>query len=485
MAAVLPAGTSYSQNEEDALRYSLSYFGGSARNMSTAGALSAMGGDFSNASQNPAGLGRIKKRNFSLTQNLEIPFVKTDFYGSADRDSRAAYNWSNLSFVKAYELNPNKYKNWYTVQVGIGMNRIKSFNQDIRYSGAVDSSILHSFIREAEGTPETEVFGTYPFTAGMAYWVYGIDPDPNNPNAYITDFDSGQAEHERTIKRSGGMTEFNLLTLSGNYGNKLLVGGSFNVVYSNFKEEFTHKETYTDSSLWLRSIKYTGLLDIKGRGINARIGAIYMPTEQFRFGAAVETPTLMWMSDYWTNNMSTDTDGGKIFLESEEVPSGSYKYKIKTPFKANLSAAYVNKKWGTAGIEVEYVDHANSKLSSRRNDAAPYGFNAENLQINNIYRSVFNLRVGVEARINKQAYARAGYAHYAAPYTAESGNSLSPTHFITTGLGYNFGKFYLDLAYVLQSKKADYYAYDPTINGSHATFDIDNSQIALTLGARF
>ena len=69
---VLSAGHLHAQNEEDALRYSMTYFGGSARNMATGGALSAMGGDFSYAAQNPAGLGRFTKSNVSFTPYLEL-----------------------------------------------------------------------------------------------------------------------------------------------------------------------------------------------------------------------------------------------------------------------------------------------------------------------------------------------------------------------------------------------------------------------------
>jgi hypothetical protein len=480
---VIAASGLYAQNEDDALRYSVNYFGGTARNMSTAGALTAMGGDFSNASQNPAGLGRLKKSNFSFTQNVEIPSITSDFYGSSTTQTKLAYNFSNISYVKAYELDPTDFNNWYGVQIGIGMNRIKSFNETISYSGLADSSLLHSFIGEANGTSDAYIYDYFPFTAGLAYDVFAIDPDTSN--SYTTAFNSGKAKHNREVTRKGGMSEFSLLTFSGNYKNKLLLGGSLNLIHINYLETLTHAESYEDEALWLDSINYTGSLEIKGNGGNLRIGAIYMPLEQIRIGLSLETPTLYFMKDSWTNNMTSETSAGSKFVDSEYVPIGSYEYKVRTPFKANLSFAGVIKKLGSIGAEIEYVDYGNAKLSDRNFTTAPYSFNNENTQIDNIFRSVFNYKIGLEARINKQIYARAGFAYYTTSFKSTSGNNLNPTTFITAGLGYNFGQVYLDFAYLIQSRNEDYYAYDPTINGSLAKLNVNSSQIVLSFGVRF
>ncbi len=480
---MLLGATVNAQNEEDALRYTQTFFGGTARNIATAGAMSALGGDFSNASQNPAGLGRLTKSNFSFTQNVEASTTQTGFYGSTTNDNRLKYNFSNLSYIKAYSLNPNKFKNWYGVQIGIGMSRIKSFNQDFTSRGEVDSSILHSFIQEANGTPTDFIYDWHPFSAALAYDTYAIDPAGGN--TYTTDFTSGTAVHDRQVRREGGITEFNLITISGNYANKLLIGASFNVLNVNYSENFTHNETYTDTSLWIQSTKYTGQLDISGRGLNARIGAIYTPIPQVRIGAAIETPSIYYMNDYWTNNMETNTDEGLKYIDNVNVPSGTYKYNVRTPFKANGSVAFVLKKYGSIGAEIEYVDYGNAELKSKKFSTAPYSFAAENTQIDNLYRSVLNFKIGAEGRITKQFYVRGGFAYYQTPYKSQSGNNLNPTVFYTGGLGYNFGIWYVDMAYMLQKKNEDYYAYDPTINGSLSNVNANNSQILLSVGARF
>lgn len=470
------------QNEDDALRYSQTFFGGTARNTGMAGAMTAFGGDFSVVTQNPAGLARMRKSNFSTTLNIENLSSESDFYGRLTTDKGTAGNLSNISYVKAYELNPLKHNNWYSVQLGMGMTRIKSFQERMNYSGLADSSILHSFIQEANGTPDSLLLDFYPFSSGLAYWTYGIDPA--NGNQYTTDFSSGQALHNRSITRKGGMNEFSF-SLSGNYANKLYLGGSLNMTRVNYSETYEHKESYTDTSLWLRETNYTGTLDIDGWGYGLRLGAIFLPVDWISVGVSAQLPTYYRMSDSWSNNMVTQTDGGVNTVEPELVPKGKYDYRITTPFKGNVSLGVVLEKFGSIGLEVEYIDYASAALKDNRNTNAPYQFVKENFQIENIYQSVLNYKIGAEARLTSQIYLRGGFAFYDSPYKAGKGNAQYATYFYTGGLGYNWGHVYIDLAGVLQQFKTDYYAYDPTINGSKASFDQLNLSFKLSAGFRF
>ena len=484
IAIVSIARVSYGQNEDDVLRYSQIYFGGTARNQSMAGAMSALGGDYSNALSNPAGLARFKKSNISATLDVENPRSAANFYGNSNSYSGLAGNWSNLSYIKAYNLNPNKYSNWYGLTIGLGYNRVRSFNDRIQYTGTADSSIVHSFINQANGTPDSLLYNTFPFGAGLAWDTYAMDPEPGSSKTYITGMSAGTVLHNRQIIRKGGIGEYNF-NVAGNYANKLFLGGSFNVVRINYKDSYTHTETSSaaDSS-WLNGLTYTGDLKVKGLGWNARVGMIFLPVDWIRIGLACQTPTWYRMTDSWTNNMTTDTDDGTISEDPSWIPRGSYDYKIKTPFRANASLGVVLKKLGSIGAEVEYVNYAGGSLASRRFSSAPYSFSLENSQIQNIYRSVLNYKFGVEGRITPQLYIRGGFAYFPSPYKSGKGNEQFPTTFYTGGLGYNFGKFYIDAALILKRGLQNYYAYDPTLNGSHATIDFKNSRYLLTLGFR-
>ena len=58
---------SNAQNETDALRFSQTFPGGTARTIGMSGAFGAFGGDFSTLSINPAGIGVYRSSEFSIT----------------------------------------------------------------------------------------------------------------------------------------------------------------------------------------------------------------------------------------------------------------------------------------------------------------------------------------------------------------------------------------------------------------------------------
>ncbi|MBK9192235.1 MAG: outer membrane protein transport protein [Crocinitomicaceae bacterium] len=470
------------QNEDDALRYSFLTFGGSARNISTAGSFGAVGGDYSVVSSNPAGLARFRKHNFSFTPAFEVPVVKTDFYGNQKTETDAKLKIGNFSYIKSYNLDPSKYNNWYGVQLGLGYNRIHTYQQNIFYSGVQDSSLLHSFIKQANGTLPANIYDAFPFDAALAWDTYALDPGAGN--TYVTDFTSGEAYHVRSINRKGGAGEYSF-TMSGNYANKLFLGGSFNLTRFRYSEQTEHKEFFTDTSLWIKSIRYLYDLNIEGWGYGARVRAIYLPVDWIRIGVSVQTPTLINLSDTWSANFWTDSDEGMKFIQPEYIPTGSYNYRITTPMRGNVSLGIIFKKKAAVGMDIEYVDYAAARLSSKKFSEAPYLFTLENSQVENIYKGVFNYKLGGEIRLTEQVYLRGGFAYYSSPYKPDKGNNLYSTFIYTGGAGYNFGKFYIDGALMLRQTKTDYYAYDPTIQGSYVSVMSNFISLSITGGFRF
>jgi long-subunit fatty acid transport protein len=470
------------QNEDDALRYSFLTFGGSARNISTAGSFGAVGGDYSVVSSNPAGLARFRKHNFSFTPAFEVPVTKTDFYGNQTNETTAQLKIGNVSYIKSYNLDPVKFNNWYGVQLGLGYNRIHTYKEQIFYSGEQDSSLLHSFIKQANGTLPANIYDAFPFDASLAWDTYALDEGAGT--TYVTDFTSGKTNHERSIKRNGGAGEYSF-TLSGNYANKLFLGGSFNLTRFKYSELTEHKEFFTDTSLWIRSIRYLYDLNTEGWGYGARLGAIYLPVDWIRIGVSVQTPTLINLSDNWNANFWTDSDDGMKFIQPEYIPFGSYNYRITTPMRGNVSLGIIFKKRGAIGLDIEYVDYASAKLSSKKFSEAPYMFTLENSQVENIYKGVFNYKLGGELRITNQVYLRGGFAFNTSPYKPDKGNNLYSTLIYTGGAGYNFGKFYIDGGLMIRKTQTDYYAYDPTIEGSYVSVISNFISLNITGGFRF
>src|SRR5512137_1242887 len=71
----------FAQNVDDALRYSQIFYTGTARFMSMGGAFTALGGDLSTLSQNPAGIGVFRSSEISLSPQLFYNNTSASFNG--------------------------------------------------------------------------------------------------------------------------------------------------------------------------------------------------------------------------------------------------------------------------------------------------------------------------------------------------------------------------------------------------------------------
>ncbi len=479
----------FAQNEDDALRYSQSFLGGTARNLSMGGSMSALGGDFGAVTQNPASMAQFNQNNFSFTPVLENSINRINFSDKITTSNDIALKIGNVSYLKSYDLTklPNS-NGWARLQMGVGVNRINSFRNYKSYTGTSDGSIINSFIDEANGTPDSLLYGTYLYSAGLAYEVYAIDPDYNAGNNTYTSTYHGASKHTRTMNTEGGVMEYSL-NISANYKNKLYIGGALNFDKVKYQTNFSHKEEFAlADSIWLNNITYSGFLNTEGTGFNLKVGAIYLVNKNLRFGLGVHTPTVYKLKDLWGNDMKAETDdpNGALKTIAENLkPTGEYDYRLTTPLKVNLSSGIIIDNKGTIGIELEYVDYSTASLKSAKNTKSPYSFNTENQQIKNIYGNRINLKIGGEYRLKPMLSLRGGYALYSSPFTQKSDVAVSSNHFITAGFGLNFGSYYFDFAGVYNTNNYNYFAYNPQMIGSKSHITENNLRFSATLGIRF
>jgi len=483
---ILSVQISFGQNEEDALRYSKTSLGGTARNLGMGGAMTALGGDYSTTLKNPASTGKFIKSNFSFTSFVEQNVSSVSFRENTQSTDIFNYKLGNLSYLKAYELNPNNYNNWVGVQLGIGYNRTQSFNKQFTYSGTGSGSIIDYFIVEAGDTDPDFIYNDYRYSSGLAYDNFIIDPYlDENSNIYYDSDKAGNSKQIRSVSQSGGMGEINF-SISGNYKNKLLIGASVNAVTLNYDTQFNHSETFEDTLSGIQHIDYSGYLNVTGSGINLRIGTVFMPYDYIRIGLAIETPTRLVVHENFGNDILNEATFGTYQPTSEWKPTGAFDYIVITPFKANLSLGLIDKRLGSIGMEFEVVDYSMTSMRSLPNSGVNfYPFDIENTQIENLYTNTFNFKVGAEGRITQQLYVRAGYAIFGSAYKKEKNVYSPPIQNYTGGIGYNFGSAYLDFAAVFQNDKFDHIAYSPDIEGSTARVNNLNKQFVLTFGLRF
>lgn len=482
--SLLVATLSFAQNEADALRYSRGYFGGTARYESMAGAFGALGADISVMNTNPAGLARFTQNQFSIGINNAFLSSQSVYNGTNARDKGYAFTLSNLGFVASIDRT-YKGKGWHNIQFGFSYNRTRDYQNRQYYEGQNFNSLLEVFAAEGAGVDPTQIFDYKPFTTALAWDTYALDWDATN-QMYIPRLTMGDMYHKRTLVTKGGVSDYNI-SFSANYIGKLYLGGSLGIKSIRYEHHYAHEESLLDTvGVSLRSFTYNYGQKTKGTGINLKIGAIYLPIDNLRFGLAVHTPTLISFKENWSSNMTAIHSGTTYSTPQENQPEGSYSYKVISPLKIIGSVAYIAFSRLAIDVDMTFTSYSWSKLKSKKNPSVPYyGFQQENKAIKDLYRSVVNLQIGAEFAATSNLFFRAGFAFYPSPYKKSVDGSLGNTVFYTAGLGYKWRHFYVDLSYKLQQGKRNYYAFNLADIKNLTQFKNARNNIALSFGFRF
>ena len=464
---MLLATGSMAQNEEDALRISSLLPGGTARSNGMANAFGAVGADAGAIGINPAGFGLYRTAELTLTPSLEVNDVTSRFYGQSTADSKARFYFNNLSLILH---NPSdKNSDWRSGTFGVVYDRQQTHHYTSQAVGnKLPTTILQRFVNEASGTSVADLStDAFPFSSSLAWYTYGIDPAVNEDgdtlqNQYASAIPFGSITKQvHTVDSRGANTNTNFF-YSGNYLDRLYVGVSIGIASHRFKRTTKHTETSLDESLDLKDLTYTEDLSTTGNGINMKVGVIGRVSERFRMGAAFHSPQWMQLNDVYvyalkTTFRSPDADGKSSY--SETSPDGAFSYRVRTPWRAALSAAYVAGKNGVISVDYEYADY--SKMRFRRNDKLvdDYDFSIENAAIKQSFRAVHTIRVGTEWRTGNWYY-RLGWSFVPDAYLTSDTRHGQALKTYAAGIGYRTEHVGVELGLNYSDRSASTYPYN-------------------------
>lgn len=479
------------QTETDVFRYSSTNFGGTARYNGMAGAFGAVGADFSVLGTNPAGMGRYRESDFSFTPTLNLSSSSTLHNGNQTFDSKENFNINNIGIVGVSKANPESPTLWRAVQFGFGYNKLKNFHNRYAIRGVDTTSFSQVLAFQGYGITE-EALNTQassPFMASPAYLAWLIDPidGSGGKEIYSTQMYVDSIYQEHSVVQSGSLGEWSF-AVSGNYNDKLYIGGSVNFQRFKFTEEKTHTETSLIDSTEISDFTYREYLNTQGRGINLKFGAIYLPTKWLRIGFAYHTPTAYYnVRDNWNSSVETnfkDTAGFRAMNNYAASPDGSFLYKMQTPSRMIGSLAFVIKKKGMISIDYEMTNYGKGFLSAHRESGDSYAFEAENTRVAENFINVNNIRVGGEYRITNLWMIRGGVAYYQNGFNEQYVSQTLPNITYAGGFGYRAQSFYFDMAFTLSKSTEDYYMYDPVLT-SNTEITKSTTNIMATLGFKF
>ena len=478
------------QSITDALRYSQNSLQGTARATSMGNAFGSLGGDFTSASINPAGIGVYRSSEFSFTSSFAEKNVAADYLGTSSKESVNLFNIPSVSYVATLNTSASNKSSLVSTNFGIGFNRINNFKLNRYVEGHnASSSMLDSFAEEANEIGNTNKFSEFYELAAWETYMLNYDENTGLFSHKIANGGYGQSQ-TKSFNQRGYVNEYNF-SLGLNFNHKVYAGFSLGVHDVYYKEE-TELVEYDSQNKFNNFDDYSfyEYLKTTGVGVNGKLGVIYKPVNTLRLGLALHTPTFYNLNDlYYTNMTSRTTNGNGIMNDFFYEPQydGEYEYSLQTPWKAVISAACVIGNIGLISIDCDFIDYSTSKLRYKGGNE----MKDVNSTIDQYLKPVVNIHMGGEIRMTDFFSLRAGVEYLPGPFKSTVNdivqmNGETKTYTYSGGVGWRASSFYLDLAYKYYTCKhyLNIYPSSSTNASVPARFSDSFDNITLTLGFR-
>ena len=493
--SVLFSSTSMAQSYADeALIFSRINPGGSARIQAMGGSQVALGGDYSSAFSNPAGLGFFNRSEATLSLGTNFQSSTTSYLGTSTKDSKSNFNIPGFSVVFHSDKNKGKL---VSGNFAISLSRTNNFNKNFTYQGTnANNSLIDYFIEQSNGaTPDqfNQNGASYYTLQRLAFSNYLIGPmseivNGGDSSQYHSYANQIPFQHER-VQITGAQNQFNV-SYGVNFKDFFYLGATIGLPSFNYHSINTYSESFTSGPLFGFNLNED--YQVKGSGINTTIGAIIRPEQFIQFGLSVATPTYYYsVADNYNATLTSGWDN-YTYLDAtypshntvlngvrDSITQLLANYTLTTPWRIKAGATFFIQKKGLITAEVEKVNYSKSSLSSQTDGL---DFTGDNSTIKSLYTNVFNIRTGGEYRFGKFR-ARLGYSYMPDPYVAIQNKTDNSITSFSGGLGYRASRFYIDLAAIQTQWNSSYNPY--TINSIYSpvvTIKNASTSVMMTVG---
>jgi len=510
IAMLLPGLVQAQSFTETALLFSRVKPAGSARLMGMGGVQTSLGGDYSSALSNPAGLGMFNRSEFTISPGFYSSTVNSEYFGNKTSDSKTNLHIPGFSLV--FQTEQDGRKGFLSGTFAISHNRINNFNQTFSYSGTnSNNSIIDFFMDDAYGinpanfdyqnSGDNSYFNSLPGLAFNTYLIDNVGLDQNGDYFYgspLQTFDDPndirRVNQNETVRTEGTQSQWNL-SYGANMGDKFFLGAGLGLSTIRYRSE----KQYSESDFFfeldptynpLDRLDLVEELQIKASGINATLGAIYRPLDIVQIGLSYTTPTLLSVTDVYSaeltaewNNFDYYDDGQTILNDENEYTDEIIsEYSLRTPGKLSAGATVFIGNKGFISADVDLVNYSGARYTS---GLSGISFDSDNESIKDTYETSANVRLGAEFRFDKLRF-RAGGSYMPDPYKTEQNNSKRDITSVSGGVGYRTQKFYIDFALVFSKGANTYRPYRVNMpNGPLVTIDNKTSFGMVTLGFPF
>jgi len=487
-AIILLSQTLKGQTLDDALRYSQSFYQGTARFNAMGGAFTALGGDLSAIPLNPASASLIRSVEFALTPQLSFNNTKT-YFTNPTTDYASKVSLSQIGFASSLNLGSGSGLKGLTFSYSY--NKTNIFNMRAVIDGtSTESSMADYWAADSYNINKGDLAD---YTSGgyMAYQTYLIDTISGYNDRYASVFSVygdepayvyGQRT-KRIIDNSGNSGE-HTIAFSANIGDKLYLGTSIGLTDISYTGHYQHSEWDEANNIPLfGGFTYTDHFEDDGTGVNFKVGAIFRPVESVKLGLSFHSPTVYNIDEYYYSGLTSEVDYFNIGVDEQwdiQTEGTYYSYKLRTPSRINAGVAIQIGSSAIVSADYEFVDYSNAKMSKGSDG---YTFSNENDDIKSTLKNTGNLRLGAEYRLGA-LYMRGGYRYYGSAFRDETLNKGRDYSGYSLGLGYRQKGVYFDFAYSALMSSEKYMMY-PDEYLDPLTIESTNNNFTATLGFKF
>lgn len=497
-----------------ALQFSMTSPGGSARIIGLGGATTALGGDITAVSSNPAGLGFFNRSEFSVSTQFNALSTSSLYLGNRTDDSKLNFNIPNIGAVIHRGLDRG---NWRGGAFGISINRVVDFQNTSTYQGVNTGG---DFIRYA--IFQDNVFGPNDlsdlafntfltdeffqiYDGGETVFIDGVEvntADFFGNNLQIGDslffvdrniFDNTTREpaspdedfpviQDEIVETRGAIYKASF-SYGANYNDEIYIGASLGLLSVTKEVERTYTERPTEADL--DNLIIRDIFDITGGGVVGTFGLIARPMTPLLIGVTYTTPTYYFLEQ--TRELSLTANYRGFDAENDGILFTPFQYSITTPSSVKAGVTGFFGKSGFLTAEVERVNYGGANLSRPSDGVSFTDFNND---INRSFDASYNYRVGAEYRFDIFRL-RAGYSYVGDPVVDDFDQSISEVSF---GGGIRNNDFYFDLGVATGSRPNTAISPYPStplsdtnslLAAPTASIDNNNTRVTLTLGFLF
>lgn len=547
LLAILCAAPLSAQDIYKVQQFSASDLNGDARFVGMGGAMGALGANISAMNTNPASVALYRRGDMSISGSKLSHLGNRDVANYLGTSSRKG-SLDQLGFIYPLFVNGESLK---FVNLGFNYRKTHNFHNLINIdnaslptlsnpnaahdgspmAGASQTWQLVDLARTNQGFLDLDTKAGIEATSPMSALATDIRLlEPIRKENKVVGYEKTNAEAYHLRRATWGAIEAYDFNISANYNDRFYVGANIGLynLYYNTAAEYQELSLNNEGKYFTtqEGARKTYLIQhqqrVTGTGVDAKFGVLVrpLPESPFRIGLSLTTPIFYMLSANNYVYMESPVGGtidGKYYDYIKKDAERNYDYRMRTPWKVNVSLGTTIGRRLALGAEYEITDHLTGQIRHLGNGYTNYDSSngtidkVQQPDINNMLNDTHTLRVGAEVRFAPEWYGRVGYNFVSSPFSEKAFRrlysdspslyntmstdyvNLGETHRFTCGLGYRSSDYYVDFSYQYQTQKAEVYPffYDtagPAGNQNSIAgqnLDFNRSQLSLTIGYRF